>query len=127
MKASKQKISSHQISRAQALNSKPVKNHSVIENRLESGEIQLTYPIILRPWIAAVIRYLGKDTDDTRTRKLQLDNLGTSVWDFIDGRRNVKRIIQLFVETHRVLPKEAEVAVTRFLRDLGQRGLIGMQ
>lgn len=60
-------------------------------------------------------------------KKLQLDALGTEVWDLIDGRRSVRKIIQRFAETHRLHPREAEVSVTRFLRELGKRGLIGLQ
>ncbi len=115
------------ITREQALNSRPVKNDRVVEHRLETGEVLLVYPLYLKPWMAAAIRYLGGNVETARTRKLQLDPLGTSVWDLIDGRRSVNRIIQLFVDAHRVLPREAEVAVTRFLRDLGRRGLLGLQ
>ena len=127
MKVFKRKNAGLQISRTAALNSTPVKNREVNELRLESGEILLTYPVAIRPWIAAVIRRLGGPADKIQTKKLQLDTLGTSVWDLLNGKRSVNQIIRRFAQTHRVHAKEAELAVTRFLRDLGRRGLIGLR
>ena len=59
--------------------------------------------------------------------RLQLDNLGTEVWKMIDGKRTVRDIVDAFAETHQLEGREAEMAVTQFLRDLGKRGLIGLQ
>jgi len=127
MKVFKRRKPDLQISRAEALNSRPVKNSRVRETRVETGEILLVYPQALRPWMAAVRRYLGGPAESNPCRKLQLDTLGTSVWDLLNGRRSVAQIIARFADTHRIPPKEAEVAVTRFLRDLGRRELIGLK
>ena len=115
------------ITRAEALESKPVKNSDVTETRLESGELLLTYPVQMRPWLAGIAGRLGRPTDGIQTRKIQLDLLGTSVWDQMDGKRSVREIIQEFVRKHQLHPKESEVAVTQFLRNLGKRGLIGIK
>ena len=61
------------------------------------------------------------------TRKLQLDELGTQVWDLIDGRITVQSLIQRFADNYQLQLKEAEVSVTRFLRELGQRGIVGLR
>jgi hypothetical protein len=53
--------------------------------------------------------------------------LGTEVWGLIDGNRSVRRIIEIFAETHQLQIREAEVAVSQFIRLLGQRGLIGLR
>lgn len=126
MKVFKRKKNEERITREQALNSIPVKSGEVFETRLDSGEVQLIYPIVLRPWMASLARHLGA-SDITRKRKLQLDALGTSVWSLLDGKRSVKALIRQFAESHRMPSKEAEVSVTRFLRELGRRGLIGLQ
>ena len=115
------------ITRAEALESKPVKNNDVTEMRLENGEVLLTYPVEMRPWLAGISGRLGRPTDRTQTKKIQLDLLGTSVWDQMDGKRSVREIIQEFVRKHQLHPKESEVAVTQFLRNLGKRGLIGIK
>jgi len=127
MKVFKRKHPGSQISRAAALNATPVKSREVDELRLESGEVLLTYPVTIRPWLAAVIRRLGGPAAKIQNKKLQLDTLGTSVWDLLNGRRSVSQIIHRFAQTHQVQAREAEVAVTRFLRDLGRRGLIGLR
>ena len=115
------------MTRQEALAYKPVKSPQVTETRLESGEVVLEYPLAVRPLVAAVARRLGKSQEDlVQIKKLQLDALGTSVWDLVDGKRSVRRMIQIFAETHRLEKREAEVSVTQFIRELGQRGLLGL-
>ena len=116
------------MSRAKALAYKPVKSRHISETRLETGEVVLEYPLTVRPLIAAVAKRLGRSQDLVQQiKKLQFDALGTSVWDLVDGSRSVRQIIQIFAETHRLENKEAEVSVTRFIRELGQRGLLGLR
>jgi hypothetical protein len=124
----KKKTRARHMSRAAALKCRPEKSLHITESRLETGEVILEYPLTVRPWIAAVAKRLGKSHDDVvQIKKLQLDAMGTAVWDMVDGYRSVRRIVQIFAETHRLDNKEAEVSVTSFIRDLGQRGLLGLQ
>ena len=128
MKVFRKKPVARHLSRVQALGHKPVKSRKISETRLETGEVIIEYPLAVRPLIAAVARRLGKTGEDLiQIKKLQLDALGTSVWDLVDGSRSVRQIIQIFAETHRLENREAEVSVTRFIRELGQRGLLGLQ
>ncbi|MDX2499436.1 MAG: PqqD family protein [Deltaproteobacteria bacterium] len=127
MKVFKKKPVTSRMTRSEALVYKPVKNQEVSEIRLESGEVVIEYPMTVRPLIAAVARRLGKSQDLTQTRKLQLDVLGTSVWDLIDGQHTVRRMINIFAQTHRLEKREAEVSVTQFIRELGKRGLLGLR
>ena len=107
---------------------RPVKSKHVTETRLETGEVLLEYPLAVRPLVAAVARRLGKSQEDLiQIKKLQLDALGTSVWDLVDGKRSVRHVIQIFAETHRLDKREAEVSVTQFIRELGRRGLLGLR
>ncbi len=114
-------------SRSQALDCRPAKSLHIAETRLETGEVLLEYPLAVRPWIAAVAKRLGGATDRVHTKKLQLDAMGTAVWDLLDGNRSVRRIVRIFAETHRLENKEAEVSVTSFIKQLGQRGLLGLR
>ena len=113
--------------RSEALDCTPVKNNQIEESRLESGELLLSYPMITRPWLAGFFRRLGGNSERTVVKKLQLDILGTEVWELIDGDTRVRDVIRRFAGTHRLPHREAEVAVTRFLWDLGKRGLIGLR
>lgn len=124
----KKKTRERHISRAAALKCRPEKSLHITESRLETGAVILEYPLTVRPWIAAVAKRLGKSRDDVvQIKKLQLDAMGTAVWDLVDGHRSVRRIVQIFAETHRLDNKEAEVSVTSFIRELGQRGLLGLR
>ena len=116
-----------QITRSAALNCRPIKSDTVEEIRLETGEVLLTYPVKARPWASALIRRFGGSPEQVQKKKLQLDTLGTAVWGLLGGGRSVRQVIQLFSEQHQLHSKEAEVAVTQFLRELGKRGLIGLK
>ena len=124
----RQKQAAVKLNRTQAMACIPVKGGHVQESRLESGEILLAYPDYKQPWFTRLIRCLGRpDKDTVRIKKLQLDALGTSVWELLDGRRSVRQVIDLFADTYSLLPKEAEVSVSQFLRELGRRELIGLR
>jgi hypothetical protein len=127
MKVFRKKRTDLEINRFEALNCIPVKNLQVQETRGESGLVILSYPVEIRPWIAGWIRRFGGSSDGGRIKKLQLDELGTAVWDLLDGSRSVGQVIQQFTAMQRLYPKEATVAVTLFLRELGRRGLIGLR
>jgi len=128
MKVFKKKPVASRMTRPEALAFKPVKSRQVSETRLETGEVVIEYPLAVRPLIAAVARRLGKSQQDlVQTKKLQLDALGTFVWDLVDGKHSVRRMIKIFAETHRLENREAEVSVTQFIRELGKRGLLGLR
>jgi hypothetical protein len=114
------------ITRADALGCTPVKNRHVRESRLESGEVVVHYPVAVHPWVARLVRFLGKEAAAPRDGKLQLDALGTAVWGMIDGERSLRRIVAAFAASHQLEAREAEIAVTQFVRELGRRGLVGL-
>jgi hypothetical protein len=72
-------------------------------------------------------RWLGYGNPPTRTAKLELDRLGSSVWDMLDGRSSIRTIAASLAAAQRLEPREAEVAVAQFIRELGRRGLIGLR
>jgi len=115
------------LSRREALTCIPVKNRHVRERRLENGDVVVVYPMMVRPWMESLARWLGADATPPRTAKLQLDRLGSAVWAMLDGQTSLQRIVAAFSEAHRLERKEAEVAVTQFIRELGRRGLIGLR
>lgn len=115
------------LTRSEALGCIPVKNHHVREQRLESGELVILYPVTARPWIVKVSTWLGAAAAPPRTGKLHLDGLGSTVWAMLDGRASIRAIAAAFAREHRLETREAEVAVTQFVRELGRRGLIGLR
>ena len=126
MKVFRKKSGASHLSRTEALEYTPIQSRQISEVRLETGEVIIEYPLIVSPWIAAVANRLRGFQGQKQTKKLQLDAMGTSVWDLVDGKRSVRMIIQIFANAHRLENREAEVSVTGFLRQLGQRGLLGL-
>ena len=127
MKRLKKHPSASPLTKHQALTLTPVKNIELTEITLDSGVVVIHYPITMRPWMAKWMRRFKGSSPQTGSRKLQLDSLGTEVWEMIDGKKTVGNIVDAFAKVHQLEDREAEMAVTQFLRDLGKRGLIGMQ
>ncbi len=69
-------------------------------------------------------RWLG--VSGTMKKTFGLDRLGREVYDLCDGKRSVREVIEAFAETHRISRTEAELAVTRFMRVLVSKGILGM-
>ena len=127
MRVFKKKPKGPTISRAEALDRIPVKNRQISENRLETGEVIIHYPVTMRPFFAGLAKRFGGQEAQIQVKKLQLDELGTSVWNLMDGKRSVRQLIKMFAGTHQLETREAEVSVTQFIRELGRRGLIAMK
>ncbi|WP_419784681.1 PqqD family protein [Maridesulfovibrio sp.] len=107
---------------------KPVKNRDIDETRMDSGLLMLSYPLRLKPLFADVAKRFGMWKDGSPPiKRLELDEMGTLVWDMIDGKNSVRKIAEEFAAKYQVLPREAEVATASFLRDLGKRGLIAFR
>lgn len=127
MKSSEIKPDDRVTGRDDALRVIPVKSRMVTDMRLGSGEVIVTYPVAVRPWMAKVIKVVGRRPLKPMTRQLQLDLLGTVVWDLLDGQRSVQMLIERFAAEYKLQTREAEISVTQFLRELGRRGIIGMR
>ena len=127
MRVFKNRSTKPAISRAEALERIPVKNIQITETRLENGEVVIRYPVSMRPFFAGLVKRFGGPEVQIQMKKLQLDELGTSVWDMINGKLSVRQLVERFAKTHRLEAREAEVSVTQFIRELGRRGLIGLR
>jgi len=115
------------LSRAEALACRPVRNREVREERLEGGDLLLTFPLLVRPWLTSLARALGLQDRQVLTRKLQLDEIGSLTWALVDGERTLADLVEIVSRKYRLQRRETEVAVTTFLRQLGRRGLIGFR
>ena len=126
-KASGNELAETPSSRSEALTYYPVKSSAVLEVKLDTGEIVLTYPLTLRPWLLNLARRMGLRSSGGLTRKLQLDAMGSHAWSLLDGQRTVQDLVNYLGRHYNLNRKEAEVAMTRYLRELGRRGLIGFR
>jgi len=126
-KASKSDLLIGPSNRSEAYDYRPMKNHEVREERLESGEVVLTYPLLLRPWLMRFAERIGLGSKEPLTRKLQLDEMGSLTWKLLDGERSVQDLVDFLCGKYQLNRREAEVAMSGFLRELGRRGLIGLR
>ncbi len=93
----------------------------------ESGEVIIEYPLNIKPFFLQIAKRFNKVSEQKLTKKLQLDSLGSSVWLLIDGKSDVKTIIEKFAKNSGLSLQEAEQSVTTFFLLLGRRGLIAMK
>lgn len=115
------------FTREHALECIPIRNPQVSEMKNDSGELCLTYQVLVRPWFQNIVQKITGRTNDIIERKLQLDGLGSTVWQMIDGHRSVRDIVGDFQDMHQLNRREAEISVTTFVKELGKRGLIVMK
>ena len=114
------------LSRKEALKCIPLQNPGAEEEENQEG-LLLTYSVEVKPFFHTLIkRITGKETSNIR-RKIQLDQMGSSVWQLIDGQRSVSDIAINFQRQHQLDNRESEISVTSFLKELGKRGLVAMK
>ena len=114
-------------SKRDALKCVPIKNPELVENEDKNGDICLTYPVKIKPWFQSIFKKVANRQSAIIKRKLQLDTLGTSVWQMIDGHMTVNDIIHAFQTEHTLNRREAEISVSAFMKELGKRGLVAMR
>ena len=124
--AKKKKHPHNGLDRLQALACTPIRNPEVEEIETQDG-ILLRYPVEIKPWFQSIFKRLSNRDSNIVIRRLQLDALGSSVWQMVDGKQNVADITEQFRKTHQLGTREAELSVTGFLKDLGSRSLIAMK
>lgn len=105
----------------------PVRNTEVTEKLLENGLIQLAYPLAIKPWFGRLAEKVGMWDKRPMVKQLELDAMGTFVWQHIDGEHSVRQIAEAFKQFYDVQSREAELSVTAFIKTIGQRGIIGLK
>lgn len=110
--------------RTEALAGIPQKSPSVTWQVLENGDVLLEYPLNIKPFFLQLANRSAKAKEQRLTKKLQLDAMGSKVWQMFDGVKDVKTIIVEVAEQTGLSLLETEISVTAFLRQLGRRGLV---
>ena len=103
------------------MSSFPVRNQAV-EWRVE-GERTLLVLQRRRDWVG---RLLATFFAVPKERQIELDAVGSYVWQNCDGHHTVAELIAALARKHKLDRKEAEVSLTTFLRLLGKRKLIAI-
>lgn len=112
--------------RDESLDMTPVRSSQVRERRLDSGLVQLSYPLTFKPWFASLADLLGLWDSGPKEKTVELDEMGTWAWDRLDGTRTVRQLAREFEREYQLNAREAETAVTAFITMLGKRGIVGL-
>lgn len=109
-------------SRPEALAAVPVRSTDIRVQTTGQGLVRIISPMRVRTWLS---RILPKSFTHT-TRTLELDAMGSFVWQHIDGKNSVQTLAEIVVSHYQCHPSEAKHAVAAFIRQLGQRGIVGL-
>lgn len=110
------------IDRKEALAIVPLRN-PVVDWERTGSEITLTIPV-RNDGLAKVVRKLVRNLPESR--KVALDEVGSSVWELCDGHRSISEVISSISKDYKLTRREAEASVTMFLQTLAKKGLIGL-
>ena len=58
-------------------------------------------------------------------RAVELDAVGSDVWQMMDGQTRVSAIVDALIKKHRLTRREAELSVQQYFKELSRRNYIG--
>ena len=110
------------LPRRELLRSKPIRNGKLTCEENSDGEIVLGIPRRTTWWINLLSRVFyvpGR-------RTVVLDQIGSFLWRLCDGLNTVDHIISTIRNEYKLERKEAEVSTSTYLKQLTEKGLIGL-
>lgn len=110
-----------QLSRQDALASRPVRLVGAEMKPADDGGGKLTVPLGGKRWSGWLLRM-----PEGATKTFEFDPIGVFVWDQCDGKTSVQQVIRRLSKHYNLNLREAEVATVQFLQTLARKGLIGM-
>ena len=116
-------------SRTQVLTSRPLRHPKIVWSREPAREDGLPDLILVRiprrqdRWGNFVAKWF-KLPDH---KKIELDQIGSEVWELCDGAHNVESISRQISQSYKLNKRQAETSVTAYLKMLADRRLIGLQ
>lgn len=113
------------FTREQSLAAVPVRNASLEIARDDAGIVTVTIPWRPGRW-ASMVGALMMVPRARRRRVVQLDEVGSYVFDLCDGERPVKTIVDIFAQRYKLSRKEALVSIMTYLGQLARRGIMAL-
>ncbi len=110
----------HLVSWRRSLLGVPLRNEAagVVE---EGDEIRVKVALKRPWWLLPPISWAVKPRSE---KDMRLDALGAEVWRLCDGERTVERVIDEFAASYRLTFHESRAAVTTYLKQLVERGVL---
>jgi hypothetical protein len=116
------------VTRAQMLGAIPVRNATVEWARETRDESQPNVALLRIPRrsdkFGNTIAKLFKLPD---YRRLELDEIGSDVWEMCDGTISVDALTRAICTKYRLNRRQAEASVTAYLRMLAERRLVALK
>jgi hypothetical protein len=113
------------LTREDSLGAVVVQNQRLRVERSAEGVITLYAPFQAPPFIQRIARWFGAPARAGEA-KIELDEIGSFVWDLCDGTRTVREMVAGLAEKYKLNRKEAEAALISFLRTLAGRNLVAI-
>lgn len=87
----------------------------------DNGHIVLTIQRVTN-WKTRVLGLMVPIPDE---KTVVLDKIGTDVWKMLDGKNTVGQIAKALARSYQIEPREAELSLQQFFKELGRRGYVG--
>ena len=110
------------LPRKELLLSKPIRNEKLTSEENSEGEIVLGIPRRNNWWV----ELLSKVFYVPNRRTVVLDQIGSFLWQLCDGKNTVEQVITAIRTEYKLERKEAEVSSLTYLKQLTEKGLIGL-
>lgn len=114
------------VDRHRQLAMRPLRNPLVEMTRSASGVV-LIAPMAATRAGRLVRKLAGAPSGQPHIRRLELDEVGTFIWQLADGAHSVEDLVFELAGRYRLGRKEAEVLLLQFLKTLQRKGLIALQ
>jgi len=108
------------LTRDQAMRAWPVRNPALKTHVSDDGIVTIELPR-RKDWMGGV---LGALFQVPESKPVQLDEIGSFVYERCDGERTVNDLVDEMMAEYKLNRREVEVSLTKFLQMLAQRGII---
>jgi hypothetical protein len=105
------------------LKARPVANQRATVDDKPGGGALVHVPLNRPRWLVPPMSWLIPFSQE---RRIELDPVGKSVLTMCNGRRNVETIIEEFAQANKLSFREAQLPVTKFLKQMTERGIVAI-
>ena len=101
------------------LKMRPLRNPHLTWKKTEDGKV------VIPALVAKKGRRRKRKSDSPKEIRIELDKIGSFLWDKLDGQHTTEDILKEVQNKFRIIRQEAELSLFRYFQDLVSRGLIG--
>ena len=106
-------------SRREMLALRPLRN-AALEWVVEEGQVVLEIKRV-NNWKTKLLNIFVPLPE---SRRVVLDPIGTDVWQMLDGQNTIGDISKALAKKHKLTPREAELSLQQFFKELSRRGYV---